>query len=342
MAGVHRSTVSLVFRNHPSIPDGTRERILAIANKLGYTPDPMLAALAAYRKRQHPSDYKATVVWLVKDQKIYDWRDTPMFVEYYEGAYARLAQYGYKLEIFELNTKEISPRRVASIFRSRNIPGILLCPQPTPNVHLDFPWEHFSSVTFGYTLVEPQLHVVAASQYRANRVTMMELKKRGYKRIGFTYNGEFNRRTDHNYMAGYLVETIEEDYKRLVVPPLVSPIRERPEELLKWCRRYKVDAIVTPDSQILEVAERCGLSCPEDIGIACTPLYKPDGKLSGYYEHSIHTGEAAADFLIAMIQRGERGIPKIPHRLHIDGIWCPGSTLRPLTRQKSQKAGSAA
>ena len=45
-AGVHRSTVSLAFRNHPSIPAETRERVMRVAKKLGYTIDPMLAALA--------------------------------------------------------------------------------------------------------------------------------------------------------------------------------------------------------------------------------------------------------------------------------------------------------
>ena len=35
-AGVSKATVSLVLRNHPSIPDRTRERILEIAKDLGY------------------------------------------------------------------------------------------------------------------------------------------------------------------------------------------------------------------------------------------------------------------------------------------------------------------
>ena len=48
-AGVHRTAVSLALKKHPSIPAETRERIEAVAAEMGYVPDPMLSALAAYR-----------------------------------------------------------------------------------------------------------------------------------------------------------------------------------------------------------------------------------------------------------------------------------------------------
>ena len=48
--GVDPSTVSLALRAHPKIPAETRERIRRAAEKLGYTPDPMLGALASYRR----------------------------------------------------------------------------------------------------------------------------------------------------------------------------------------------------------------------------------------------------------------------------------------------------
>ncbi len=51
-AGVHVTTVSLALRNHPSLPEHTKERIRALAAEMGYRPDPSLRALMAYRKRQ--------------------------------------------------------------------------------------------------------------------------------------------------------------------------------------------------------------------------------------------------------------------------------------------------
>ena len=46
-ADVHVTTVSLAMRNHPRLPEETRKRIQALAEEMGYRPDPMMRALVA-------------------------------------------------------------------------------------------------------------------------------------------------------------------------------------------------------------------------------------------------------------------------------------------------------
>src|ERR1044071_9901410 len=48
---VSRATVSLALRNHPSIPSETRGRIQAVANRLGYRPNPLISTLMSYQRR---------------------------------------------------------------------------------------------------------------------------------------------------------------------------------------------------------------------------------------------------------------------------------------------------
>src|SRR3954469_21892860 len=48
IAGVHFTTVSLALRNHPSIPPSTRERVQQAALRIGYSPDPVFAALTHF------------------------------------------------------------------------------------------------------------------------------------------------------------------------------------------------------------------------------------------------------------------------------------------------------
>ncbi|HRE80630.1 MAG TPA: helix-turn-helix domain-containing protein, partial [Opitutaceae bacterium] len=74
-ARVHRATVSMAFRNHPNIPAATRQRILQIAERMGYVPDPMLAALAAYRTRIRPSGYHGVIAWVVNSAFDFQWRE---------------------------------------------------------------------------------------------------------------------------------------------------------------------------------------------------------------------------------------------------------------------------
>ncbi len=101
-AGVHISTVSLALRNHPRIPVETRNRIHKIAKELGYTPDPMLSALANYRERGRPVTFHGTLAWIAATADDFDWRKSEHYTRYFQGAKNRAAERGYKLEPFDL------------------------------------------------------------------------------------------------------------------------------------------------------------------------------------------------------------------------------------------------
>ena len=49
IAGVSKSTVSRALAGHPSIPEATRKRILAVAKKIGYEPNAMARSLTSTR-----------------------------------------------------------------------------------------------------------------------------------------------------------------------------------------------------------------------------------------------------------------------------------------------------
>jgi LacI family transcriptional regulator/LacI family repressor for deo operon, udp, cdd, tsx, nupC, and nupG len=53
-----------------------------------------------------------------------------------------------------------------------------------------------------------------------------------------------------------------------------------------------------------------------------------DTGLTGVFENWERIGEIAVDVLVAMLNRGERGVPDLPQRLHVEGPWVQGSTLR--------------
>ena len=327
-AGVHRATVSMALRNHPNIPPATRDRILKIAAALGYSPDPMLSALAAYRSRQRGPTFHGTLAWLANSAFGFDWRDRrvrPHFTDYFEGARRRAAVYGFGVECFDLHDAQMSPARLAGVLRARGVGGVLLCPQPRPDTSMDFPWAQFSAVTFGYTLMAPRLHTVTAAQYRAMLQTMREVRQLGYRRIGLALHGEHDQRTDHNYLAGFLVES--ELAAAPEVPTLTVPYEDT-GALQHWIREHRPDAIVSGNYRILETLRALGLSVPRDIGVACPVLPSAETTVAGVVENSVHIGEVAVDVLVPMLQRGERGVPPSPHRVHVEGTWLPGATLR--------------
>ncbi|MBK1858122.1 LacI family DNA-binding transcriptional regulator [Cerasicoccus arenae] len=328
-AGVHRATVSLAFKQHPSIPVATRERIFRAAEEVGYQPDPMLSALASYRGRMQKRSYQGTLAWLVVSSEQYYWKAIETFRLYYEGAKSRAISHGYQLEVFELDKNVISPKRIASIFRARNINGVLLCPQPEGSSVIDFPWDHFCFVTFGYSLIKPALHTVTSTQFRAMAQTMRQMHQLGYRKIAFAFHRSHDERADHNFLAGYLAAQYQIGEK-----PIVFDYEwENMHSFHQWVWKNRPEAVVIGDNLVLRHLDENKLSIPENIGLACPLLYTNKSNLAGVFEDSFHIGEVAIDQLTTMVMRGQRGIPKRVQRLHIEGVWSEGKTLPPLIKK---------
>jgi DNA-binding LacI/PurR family transcriptional regulator len=331
-AGVGHTTVSLALRGHPKIPAETRRRILGIAEELGYAPDPMLSALAMYRSGRRAKVFQGKLAWLVNVVEDFDWKKGPYYVGYCAGASRRASYYGYELEEFYLDRAQMSASRLATILRARNVNGLLLCPQGRPEMELEFTWQDFSAVTFGYSLGKPLLHTVASAHFLNTKHVMREMAARGYRRPGLVINRQLDQRCGSNVHAGYLIEQeLHPDFAR--VPPFLDydAIRHDPPALARkladYIRTHRLDAIVTANYQLLDVLKLAGISAPGDISVAGLSLPAAKGRMSGVVEDSERIGEAGVDILVGMIQRGERGVPPIPIRTHLEGSWHEAETL---------------
>jgi DNA-binding LacI/PurR family transcriptional regulator len=334
-AGVGRSTVSLALKGHPKISPSTRTRIMEVAESLHYSPDPMLSALATYRNRIREKAFHGTLAWLVNAQPGYNWEKGPYYARYFSGATERAESYGYHLEKFALNADGITRSRLQSILRARNVTGLLLCPQPRAGMSLEFAWEDFAAVTFGYSLVSPVLHTVASAHFLNTRHVVRELAARGYTRIGLVIDRTTDRRCGSNVFAGFLVEQeLDERLERLPAFLDHDPVQIREEKdhgrkLRHYIEEHRLDALVTSDFRILDMLNAEGIRTPQDIGVAGLSLPFADTTLAGVVEDSTQIGVVAMDLLVGMVQRGEKGIPESPIRTHLEGVWHEGQTLRP-------------
>lgn len=323
---MHRTTVSLAMKGHPSIPEATRRRIMEIAEALGYAPDPMLSALAVYRNSNRPAHFHGTLAWLVDQLMVPTWRRNLHFKEYFAGATRQARYHGYELEVFNVNTPDMPSRRLASVLRARNIVGILLCPQRKPHTRLVFPFEDFCAVTFGYSLEDPKLHTVAGAHYSAIRQTIREVRRRGYRRIGFVGLRGNDSKLDNTHLAAYLAEDFLSADGGKVRPLYEEAIDS--SMLASWFRRNKPDAFITSHPSIMELLKNTGIVYPK-VGIGYPGLPGPNAELCGITEESAKMGAVAVDFLVSMIQHGRRGLPLCPQRLLVEGLWNEGKSLHP-------------
>ena len=322
LAGVNRATVSLALRGHRSIPPRTSAKIRRIADKLGYSPDPLLTALANYRHSIRSATFHGTLAWLANTCEAHQWRNHASFSSYFTAARRRCLRYGYKLEVVDVGELKISWERAATLMGARGIQGVLLCPQPEPNTNLtSFPWERFSAVTFGYTLVRPRLHTVAAAHYCAVLTTIDQLRLRGYRRIGFTDRRSHDQRINHNMLAAYLAACQSHPELARIEPFMCEDWPGK--GLHAWTERERIDALVSCDPEFHKRLPT------QPFGVAIPMLFSSSTPMAGILERDEQIGETAADFLVSMVQRGETGVPGNPQQLLIEGTWLEGKSLRP-------------
>lgn len=334
-AGVTQATVSLALRNHPSVKPGTAAIVRAAAERLGYVHDPYLAGLSAYRRRKQLLDSgpSATLAWLSNDADGSVWKKSLAFTAYHDGACQRAGELGYRIEDHCLRRPGMTTRRMEQILHSRGIPGLLVAPQPRPDVRLDFPFDRFAAVTLGYTLAEPRLHLVTWHQFRAMESMFRQLVALGYRRPGLALAVDSDLRSDRNWSAAFLSEQAGLPRSRRA-PPLLDETLSS-ESVLSWVSDYKPDVVISIWPQVLRWLSGSGLAVPRDIGFACLSVPEGDLTLSGLSENPRAIGSRAVDFLVDMIHRGERGVPDMQVCYLTEGRWMAGATLRAQAPSKS-------
>jgi LacI family transcriptional regulator len=331
-AGVHFTTVSRALSKHPSIPVTTCERIRKIAEELHYVPDPMLSALTAYRTRLAAPTFHGNLGWMTNSSTREGWNTCPTFDLYLQGAQARAAELGYKLEEFWLREPGLTNRRSMEILRARNIQGVILSPQPRPKMRLRLGWDRLSAVTFGFTLAWPRLHRVANNHFHSMQMLVRHLRAMGYRRLGLVLDVTKDDRVERAWSGGFL--SLQHDWARAEkVPPLILPKVAAPG-FLKWFRASRPDVVICQELDLLGVLTDSGYRVPEDVGFATPTITSGPHRraIAGLDENAMEAGKVAVDLVVGMIHRGESGIPKLPQDVTIESQWSPGDTVM---RQKT-------
>lgn len=340
VANVHFTTVSMALRNSPRIGEATRARIKQIADELGYKPDPLLRALSSYRSSQRAPSYQGTIAWVNNHPVLRQMDYVGLYGDYFVGARARAEECGYKLEEFWLREPGLTRARVSSILRARGIRGVLIAPQPVyASIDL-LPWEQLAAVSLSYSLQSPALHTVVPSQHHAMSTMLKELRKLGYRRIGFVCDRAFDQRCGNNWQSAYWVDFHAQPPENQVQPfwyDEKNPIGEK--AFRDWYRAQKPEAIVPSPYMMMELLQKMGLKVPEDVGLATHNIGRDEKVLSGIAENGLWVGSAAIDCLVTLLNHQEYGIPVAPQQHMVEGVWVPGTTVRNLGDSQNRRPG---
>ncbi len=326
LAGVSRMAVSLALRNSPKLARTTIARIRAIADELGYRPNPMVSALMTQLRYSNHAPKQSTIAYVTAHPTKDGWRASGPFLEFFEGAKRRAESFGYEIEEWWLGESGMSPERLSEILYARNIYGLVVAPMPPGGGEIHLEWEHFAAVTIGWSMSGPTLHRASNDQYGSISLALRELAKLGYQRIGMAITAENDERVKRNWSAGMLVHQAQLAPENRV--PALLTGDDFSGAFAEWFGRHRPDAVVSLDGDALKVLGELGVRAPEEVGFAHLALSAEDRAWAGINQNSELVGAAAIDLLDGQLRCNERNLPEYPRTLLIPGGWVAGPTVR--------------
>jgi Transcriptional regulators len=322
-AGVSASTVCRALKGDPQIPAATRERVRAVAQAMGYAPDPLLSAFASRKRGRTKGTDVTTIAFVTRFSSRLGWRQNPYYKRLFDGAQARAEQLGYQLENFWLGEPGMSGERLSSILYHRGISAVFVAPLPRARSHISLAWEKFSCITVGYSLLRPNLHRVSSHNFHGILVCIRELRRLGYRRIGFCVFKDTSKRVDDLWLAGFLLS--QRSIADLKLSCLVVDDDTAPG-IPDWCRKEKIEVLIGAEPGVLVHLRRSGYF-PGKIDYVAGSWNDQEPEIAGVDQRPDRIGATAVDLVIGQLQRGERGVPEVSSTMMVEGEWRPGPSL---------------
>ncbi|MCC5847394.1 MAG: LacI family DNA-binding transcriptional regulator [Verrucomicrobia bacterium] len=331
--GVSPMTVSYALRNHPAVNAETGRRVREVAESMGYTPDPALSALVAYRSGKRPAASHGNLAWITdtpESRRKFAYFEEPVF----RAASEQAGRLGYKLEIFRLGPEGYKAARLGRLFHNRGIQGALIAPLNHPRVLEGMNWERISAVSIGRSLRHPRLDHVTADHFEAGYRICAILRERGYRRIAFLSPSRTDDRVQHRFYASIRAAAL--DGERGWVPPFL--IGENDAEVLaRFLKKQRPDVVVSDDPAGLDLLRATGCDIPGELGFVATRIFGDDRTISGIRPAMAEIGERAISFLHMKMLVAERGVPDRVAGIVIQGHWQEGETLVTDVQEKGAR-----
>lgn len=325
--GVSKMAVSKALRSHPSIPAATRQRIVEAAERLGYRPNPMVAAYMSSLRQNRKAVQSANLAYLQNSRRLVSQTAHGPLFELYQGARLRAEELGYNLVEVSLEEGHLSAARIAAILRAQGILGVLMAPVGSIERELDLDWGNITYAALGHSLRHSRIHRAASHQFHAFETALEKLRAKGYRRIGFSVDAYMDERIGHVWSAAYarhyLLSPPEERVEMLVTTVGWPALRD---EFLDWVHRERPDVVIADSIARLDWLRAAGVEVPGQIAFSTLSWEESRPEVSGMRKDLIAVGAAGIDLVVNQLNRNERGLPARPQTVLVTGDWMEGKT----------------
>ena len=331
--GYHYTTVGLALRNHPGIPEHTRQKILAAVEELGYRPDPALRSLIAHRRtRKHSKGY--STIAIVSDQETPDgWHsDSLTGIACFNGMRERAETLGYRLAEFTVGPDHKNEQRLDSVLKARGIAAVIIAPLLDPeNGRIDLDWSAYSAISVSHSLREPRLPRVTHQHRTAAQLAVESLMRLGYRRMALMNPLQFDMRVGFGTSAGFFgaIHLYADRLEGMSFAPrhyvdLACP------EAVEWIHRCRPEVILSTEQHLRDYLVDNGLRIPDELGFAALGVHPGENDIAGIHENYETVGTEVIDLIARMQALNIRGIPRVPWVHLVQGEWVQGRTVRQI------------
>lgn len=333
-AGVSVATVSYALRNHEAIPELTRSKVRAAAERLGYRRNPAFAALGALSHRHAANRDGLGLGYLWERMPGGGLGDAQTVIHGMRLAGARL---GYRIESFCLDEFP-SPQFVLKIIRNRGICGLVIGHLSDPTIVDALQLRQIALVAerqFEHSL---PIHCVRAGRFLEGKEVVLRVAAAGYRRILALQFWHQPRRLEDDYaryggiMAGAMAAAHQYGAHLDVVdqPPW--------NDLTAWKKilsRHQPDAIIAMTPGALEPIRQSGWPLPPaGPAFAALEVQTPTSHgltVAGCTPEVGNVAQVAVEWLDQLLRLGQLGVPSQPRAQIIEPHWIDGQTLPRLT-----------
>jgi len=335
-ARVSHTTVSLSLRNHPSIPEKTRERLRRLADRLGYRSNVLVSALMSQvRQKQHKSAPEV-IGFLTGGPSADDWKHHSASVGFYEGARRRAQSLGMHIEPFWLGPGGAASAATCRMLHARAIHGSLISPFPIAVYAHELDWANMICVGLGYVFNNHALHRATHNHFRSAFLAVEKLSGLGYQRIGLMLDEDENRRVNYSWLGGYLAAQNTVATARL--EPLLTTGTKTNTQVKAWLKKMRPDAVIGFGPRQFMALEENGCRIPRDIAFVALDVEQTRldhvEEVTGINQNLPLIGATAIDILTSQLYHNERGLPQRPVYSMIAGFWVEGRTAPARARAK--------
>lgn len=316
-AGVSKMTASRALSGKGYASANAKAKVEAAADRLGYRPNPMVRSLMS-GVRQRRVEQRGQLLWI--DSYPSEDRTPWALLEMLEGAKIRADHLGYLLTLERLDgLVDCSQRALSRRWVNRGVSGVIVGPLLKSGTRLDLPWSDFAFSTLGRSLAEPLLHSAMFHYPHAMRRLLVEAAAGGAQRIGYAHLPELDARAEESALM------VMEHYclRAGIDPALACPSYDNweRENWRQWVKRFQPDLVIGDNVNICDWLRDAGFQIPEDLQFFTLSRRDRSDEIMGIRFPYRDLGSAAVDLVAAQVERNERGIPKRPKTLMLEGDW---------------------